>query len=106
MEEVEKGVYGTPLITDYIFDEVVTVALVRTRNLKRVVELGEKLLGSTELMRLDELLFSLAWKLFKEEGGVKFSFTDCTTLAVARARGVVNIATFDIDFKGAPSITG
>ena len=46
VREMEKGRYGTLIITDYIFDEVVTVMLVKTKNLEKVSELGEALLNS------------------------------------------------------------
>ena len=40
VKDLERGKYGTPAITDYIFDEIVTVMLVKTKNLKKVLELG------------------------------------------------------------------
>ena len=99
MENIEKGDYGSPTITDYIFDEVTTVILVKTRNLKRAVDLGEKLLSATILFRVDGDVFYLAWKLFKEQRELKFSFTDCTSIALCKTNGISNIATFDRDFK-------
>lgn len=98
VEDLERGKYGTLVITDYIFDEVVTVMLVKTKNLEKVLELGETLLNSTLLFRINEDLFNQAWRLFKEQGKPKFSFTDCTSIAVCRANGISNIATFDEDF--------
>jgi len=99
IKSLERGKYGTPVITDYIFDEVVTVMLVKTRNLERVSELGETLLNSTVLFRIDEDLFNRAWSIFKEQRKPEFSFTDCATIAVCKANGISNIATFDEDFQ-------
>jgi len=38
VKDLERGKYGTPIITDYILDEIVTVMLVKTKNLKKVLE--------------------------------------------------------------------
>ncbi|MBS7610322.1 type II toxin-antitoxin system VapC family toxin [Candidatus Bathyarchaeota archaeon] len=99
VKDLDRGKYGTPVITDYIFDEVVTVMLIRTKNLEKASELGGTLLNSTLLLRIDEHLFSLAWSIFKEQRKPTFSFTDCTSIAVCRANGISNIATFDEDFQ-------
>jgi len=99
VKDLEKGKYGTPAITDYIFDEIVTVMLVKTKNLKKVLELGEALLNSTLLFRVDEEIFRLAWNIFKEQQKPRFSFTDCTTIATCKVNGIRNIATFDQDFE-------
>lgn len=99
VRDLDVGRYGTPVITDYIFDEVVTVMLIKTKNLEKVFELGETLLNSTLFFRIDENLFSLAWSIFKEQRKPIFSFTDCASIAVCRINGISNIATFDEDFK-------
>jgi predicted nucleic acid-binding protein len=98
IDDVAKERYGTPIITDYVFDEVVTVMLARTKSLARVTGLGETLLGATQLVRIDEGLFDMAWVIFKQQRKNKFSFTDCTSIAVCRAREISNVATFDEDF--------
>jgi hypothetical protein len=97
VKDIYRGKYGTPVITDYIFDEVVTVMLVKTKSIKKVAELGETLLNSSLMFRVDEDIFNFAWKMFK--GQRKFSFTDCTSIAVCKANGISNIATFDKDFQ-------
>ena len=98
VDDVAKERYGTPVITDYVFDEVVTVMLIRTKSLARVTKLGETLLGATHLVRIDEGLFEAAWVIFKQQRKDKFSFTDCTSIAACRANGISNVATFDEDF--------
>ena len=37
--------------------------------------------------------------IFNEQRISRFSFTDCTTIAICKANGIPNIATFDEDFK-------
>jgi len=99
VKDIDRGRYGTPVITDYIFDEVVTVMLIKTKNLEKVIQAGEIILNSSLLFRIDENLFNLVWKIFKEQQKPMFSFTDCATIAICRTNGISNIATFDKDFK-------
>ena len=105
VKDLERGKYGTPAITDYIFDEIVTVMLVKTKNLKKVLELGEALLNSTLLLRVNEEIFHSAWNIFKEQRKPRFSFTDCTTISICKVNGIRNIATFDQDFKRLKAFT-
>jgi len=99
VKDVNRGRYGTPVITDYVFDEVVTVMLVKTKNTGQVTELGEKLLGTNLLFRVDEDLFNLAWSIFKEQRKPMLTFTDCTSVVVRRSNGISNMATFDEDLQ-------
>lgn len=41
-----EGYYGNVFTSDYIFDESVTVTLVRTKEIKRAIALGEYILNS------------------------------------------------------------
>ena len=97
-DDVAKEKYGTPVITDYVFDEVVTVMLARTKSLVRVTKLGETLLAATRVVWIDRDLFDAAWVLFKQQPRKRLSFTDCTSIAACRANGISNVATFDEDF--------
>lgn len=96
--DVAEEKYGSPVISDYVFDEVITVMLVKTKDLGRVARLGERLLSANQLIRIDEQLFNSAWKTFKQQQRPTFSFTDCTSMALCRLNGISNIATFDSDF--------
>ena len=79
--------------------------LAKTENLKKVLELGEALLNSTLLLRVNEEIFHSAWNIFKEQRKPRFSFTDCTTIAICKVNGIRNIATFDQDFKRLKAFT-
>jgi len=98
IEDVANEKYGPPVITDYLFDEIVTVMLLRTKSLAQAKKLGDTLLGATHLVRIDGELFETAWEIFKQQRKNIFSFTDCTTIAVCKANGISNVATFDEDF--------
>jgi predicted nucleic acid-binding protein len=86
------------IITDYIFDESVTVTLTRSGNLERAVKLGDSLMDSLFLIRIDEDTFDYAWEIFGKQPMPDLSFTDCTTIAVCRSWGIPNIGTFDRGF--------
>ncbi len=98
-DEIVKGAFGAAAITDYIFDETVTVTFGRTKNLGKAVLIGDSLKSASEVLKVDEADIEHAWKLFKNQKSTKLSFTDCTTLAVMKRNSIENIATFDDDFK-------
>ena len=98
IKEIADLKYGRPVISDYIFDETVTVVFSRSKNLQLSVEIGNDLKNSVEVIKIDDLLFEETWKIFESQKGTRFCFTDCTTLALMKNRNISNIATFDEDF--------
>jgi predicted nucleic acid-binding protein len=88
--------------SDYIVDESLTTCYARTRDRKVATELGEAVLGSRSivLLKVDELVFGAAWKMFREKyQDVRLSFTDCTTSVLLERHGIRNIFSFDRDFE-------
>ena len=99
ISECVYGRYGKPYLSDYIFDETLTTAFIRTKNHKKSVELGKFILGSQiDLIRIDEETFQKAWDVYMEN---KLSFTDCTSLALLRLSGLDRLLTFDNELKKA-----
>ncbi len=99
MKEIESGKYGDICITDYIFDECITVILVRIKNLEKTVEIGSLLRKSTTVLRVENDIFEDSWDIFRSQKNTTLSFTDCTTLALMVKENIKNIATFDEDFS-------
>jgi predicted nucleic acid-binding protein len=97
--ELAEDKYGTPVITDYVFDEVMTGILSRTKNLKKTVETGDKLLNTTLMIRMDADLFTETWKNFRDQHQPKLSFTDCSIIAACKLNGIAKLATFDGELK-------
>ncbi|MEE8400537.1 MAG: PIN domain-containing protein [Candidatus Hydrothermarchaeaceae archaeon] len=96
IEKCAEGDFGELFASDYVFDEVVTVTLVKI-GLKKAVALGDHLLNSeVTLLEVDRDAFTAAWEEFKS---AKMSFTDCTNIAVMRLHGIDRILTFDGGFK-------
>ena len=97
VENAIKGYYGKVFTSDYVFDESVTVTLVRTKDIKRAITLGEHILNAEiELLSVNEECFFKGWDIFK---GLEMSFTDCTNLALMKKYGINKIMTFDKGFK-------
>ena|SRR3989338_2928021 len=104
MGEIISGRFGDLFISDYIFDETVTVTFGKSRELKKAVLVGENLRKSAEMLKVDEKNLEEAWAMFKGQKDSRFSFTDCTTLSVMKRERIKNIATFDSDFRDVKEI--
>jgi predicted nucleic acid-binding protein len=108
VDELRKAVHGIPYTSDYVFDEAVTVALLRTRRFENGVNAGSLILGSKEasipplarLLRVDEQTFHEAWKNFRAGRKPGLSFTDYASLGLARTYAGGMIMSFDDGFDG------
>ena len=92
---------GVALISTFdIFSETLTV--IRSRSsLAQALAFGEAFLSSAILLReeIDSGLRREAWNLFKKYRDKPLSFTDCTSFALLRKRGIRDVFSFDADFK-------
>ena len=93
---------GQPYISDYIFDELVTFLKARHVRPEKIGEFGDSLLEDEgiKLLKVDSAVFFQSWELFKKSAGL--SFTDCTSIVLAREFGIKNIASYDSDFDKVP----
>ena len=98
-DRIIGGEFGNSFISDYIFDETMTVNFARTKNLEKTARIGHDLRNSSILIKLEESDFEESWQLFKNQEGTKLSFTDCSNLAIMKRMSIKNMATFDGDFK-------
>jgi len=98
MNEITNFKFGAPHITDYIFDEIVTVIFVRLNNLRKAVEIGNHLIQALRILEVEKADFDRAWSIFQKQKDTDLSFTDCSTISVMHESEIKNIATFDEDF--------
>ncbi len=98
MPDIVNYKYGPLYISDYVFDEVVTVIFIRLRDLRKAVRIGEYLRKSVNLVEVMSSDFEDAWRIFKKQKKTDFSFTDCTSISIMRRMNIRNLATFDRDF--------
>lgn len=101
-----SGRYGRVFTTDYVFDEVVTLALKKTRSHETAMVMANTLLGRDGSPRLFDMLmmtgavFREAVDVFGKYTDQALSFTDATTIAFMRRRGIDQVLSFDRGFDG------
>ena len=104
LKKLDKEPYGELIISDYIFNEIVTVTLLKKKDKKIAIEAGNEIFKSKiKIIKVNNNLFNRTWSLFKISN-LKMSFTDFTNLAIMELLKIQNIATFDKDFKKASNI--
>jgi|Deesub1362A_J573_1020465.scaffolds.fasta_scaffold00059_67 hypothetical protein len=104
LEDIMGGKYGRAYTSDYIFDEAVTFSLLKTKDVKKALDVGKLILGDGNLPRFTDILFvdrgvfNKAWEIFLKYG--RLSFTDCTSIALMSEYEIRYIASFDSGFDG------
>lgn len=102
LEEIKRGkVKVKKIITsDYIIDETLTRIRYSVGH-KEAVEWGNGILASKVIDRMEvgKEIFELAWNIFAKYEDKKLSFTDCTSFAVMKKRGIEKVFAFDEDFE-------
>lgn len=102
MKRALKSEFGRIYTSDYVIDEAVTTALVRTRRHDFAVDLGKYVIESPRIikLRVEDDSFREAWGKFQSLKDKTMSFTDCTSLALIEKFGIKQILSFDADFDG------
>jgi predicted nucleic acid-binding protein len=102
MKQALKSDFGRIFTSDYIIDEAVTTALVRTKRHDLAHDLGRSIIESPRITKLwvGEDVFELAWKKFSAFKDKFLSFTDCTSIAIIETRAIKQIISFDCGFDG------
>ena len=100
MREVRDGIHGTAYSSDFVLDEAVTLALVRTRSRATALDVGRFFLpdrpgqGFVVLLHVDEGTVRRAWESFLRRE-TPLSFTDWTIVEQVRALRIDRVASFD-----------
>ena len=102
MKRALKSEFGRIYTSDYVIDEAVTTALVRTKRHDFAVDLGKYVIESPRIikLRVEDDSFREAWEKFQSLKDKTMSFTDCTSLALIEKFGINQILSFDADFDG------
>lgn len=101
--ELENDAFGERIVSDYIFDETVTILKKYLGN-EQATEKGSQMLNSIRLVKVDVEVFSRAWELSKQYD--ELSFTDCSNVALMRHYAIGYLATFDGGFRGIVNVLG
>jgi predicted nucleic acid-binding protein len=92
------GEWGSGLLLEYVFLEVVTVLAARA-SVATAVDVGDTLLRAEELEFVPcSELFLDAYAMFRAQGDRGLSLADSAIVALADARNAPHVATFDADF--------
>jgi len=94
---LDSNRYGQLVTSDYIFDEVVSVAM-RKIGKSEAKLYGKQIIGSVFIVHADKGLFDAALKIFNSSSD-PFSFTDCMSAAIMELAEMDFIATFDKLFE-------
>ena len=88
------------VISDYVFDEILTVLLVRGGK-SMSVEAGRKILEDemVDILQIDEDIFEKAWLVYQSFLDKEWSFTDCTSYVLMKNLSIVTGASFDDHFN-------
>ncbi|MEM3090901.1 MAG: PIN domain-containing protein [Candidatus Bathyarchaeia archaeon] len=102
MRRALKAEFGAIYTSDYIIDEAITTALIRTRRHDLAIDIGRYIIESPRINKLwtTREIFELAWHKFKTLKDKTLSFTDCTTLAHIERNNIKQILSFDSGFDG------
>jgi len=102
MKKALKAEFGRVCTSDYVIDEALTTALVRTRRHDLAIDLGKYIIESPRITKLwtTKETFDTAWKKFKTFKDKPLSFTDCVTLAHTEKNHIKQIISFDSGFDG------
>ena len=102
-----KREFGTIFTTDYVYDETMTLVMVRTGNKNVAKDISDVMLSPRiEMMLIDDTVLNKARELFFRLFDKRISFTDATTMAVMQQEHIGKIITFDSHFKGMFEVLG
>ncbi len=105
LEAVYDGEFGQPYITDYIYDEAVTLTLKRSE-FAAAKQLGKRLRGldpypqAYQMRSVSAAVFADAVEVFERYDDQQLSFTDASTVALCERYSIDAVMSFDDDFDG------
>ncbi len=99
--------FGSIFTTDFIYDETLTLAMVRTGNKTVAKDISKVMLSPRiGMIIIDNIILNKAREMFFRLFDKRVSFTDATTMAVMQQENIGKIITFDSHFKGMFEVLG
>lgn len=96
-----NGKYGQMYTSDYIYDEALTLALVRSNNIAAALDIaGVMQSPRIKMVFVDAALLASATKTFKQYSGRNLSFTDAVSIEIMNEFGIEKYLGFDAHFNG------
>lgn len=104
LDRIRAREWGPALLHEYVLLEVVTVLAAR-KDQATANAAADALLQAAEVEVVAGVeTFRDALAIFTGQKRARLSFADASVVALCRARGVAEVATFDADFEGLPGI--
>lgn len=106
LEAVYDGEFGQPFVSEYVYDEAVTLTVKRSNSVAAAKRLGKRLRGADsypktyELLHVSPSLFHDTIEIFERYDDQGLSFTDATLITQYREHDIGTILSFDDDFDG------
>jgi len=102
MKRFLKNEFGKIYTSTFVFNELVTLALIRIKRADFAKNLGNYLLNSPRITLIGLLNedFNKSWEYFQKYFEKRLSFTDCSILVHCERVDCNFLATFDSHFKG------
>ena len=106
MNAINRGEYGQPFVSDYIYDEVVTLTRTRANDFEPARRIGRRIRGAGEFTSPFRMLhvtaerFDAAVAAFERYDDQPLSFTDAASVALCEREGIDRICSYDDDFDG------
>ena len=103
---VYDGEFGQPYVSDYIFDEALTLTRTRTDSHSAAMGLCNRLRGHDSFpsvydnLQVSAAVFTDAIGVFERYDDQSLSFTDATSVALVERHDLDGILSFDDDFDG------
>jgi len=96
-----KGEYGQIYTSDYIYDEALTLALIRTNNIEVAIDIAEVIMSPRiKMVFVDKNMLEKSTKTFKQYSDRNLSFTDAVTIEIMNEFEVGKYLGFDSHFNG------
>jgi predicted nucleic acid-binding protein len=96
-----KGKYGQIYTSDYIYDEALTLALIRTNNLAVAMDIAEVIRSPRiKMVFVDTELLEKSTKTFKQYSDRNLSFTDAVSIEIMKELNIEKYFGFDSHFDG------
>lgn len=106
MNAINRGEYGQPYVSDYIYDETVSLTRARAEDFEPARRVGRRIRGAGEFTSPFRMLhvtaerFDAAVAAFERYDDQPLSFTDAASVALCEREGIDRICSYDDDFDG------
>jgi len=99
--EALKGKFGQLYTSDYIYDEALTLAITRTRNISVAMDIAQVIQSPRiKMIFVYAGLLERSTRIFKQYSERNLSFTDAVSMEIMSEFGIIKYFGFDGHFEG------